>query len=242
MSVARHDGDGDAHRVPDDQGGEGIVVAEVEADLHTGVAAADDEDALAAVGLAGLVLGDVGDGPAEVLGAVELGDDALGVLAGGDDEPAADVLGGGGGGVAGVLGAHPPEPRRGVVARRGDGLIEARLDAGARRVGLEVVDELALGGVIGVVFGEGHSRELAEVARQVEAEAVVGAALPQRGDAVGAVQHHRRHPARPQARRHRQARRPRAHHDRPVHPHHPARRRRCCHSCCFDDDDDVLVP
>jgi hypothetical protein len=222
-----HGDGGGAHRVPDDHGGEGIVVAEVEADLHAGVTAADDEDALAAVGLAGLVLGDVGDGPGEFLGAVELGDDALGVLARGDDEPAADVLGGGVPG-RGVLGAHPPQPRRGVVARGRDGLVEARLDAGARRVGLEVVDELALGGVLRVVVREGHPRELAEVARQVEAQAVVGAALPQGGDAVGAVQHHRRHPARPQARRHRQPRRPRAHHDRPVHPHHPARRR--CHS------------
>jgi hypothetical protein len=206
------------------------VVAEVEADLHAGVSAADDEHALAAVRLAALVLGDVGDGAGEVLGAVELGHDALGVLARGDDEPAADVLGGGGAGdvVVGesVGGAHAPEPRGPVVARGRDGLVEARLDARALGVGLEVVDELALGGVLRVVVGEGHPGELAELARQVQAEAVVGAALPERRDAVCAVEHHARNTARPQARRHRQAPRPRAHHDGPVHPHHPAFRRR----------------
>ena len=69
------------------------MVAEVEGELHAGVPAPDDEDLLAAVLLAGLVLAGVDDVAGEFPEAVDVRDDALGVLAGGDDEPAADVLG-----------------------------------------------------------------------------------------------------------------------------------------------------
>jgi len=111
--------------------------------------------------------------------------------------------------------------------RRRDGLVEPWLDTRLFRVGVEVVDELALGAVLRVVDRERHPVELAEVARQLEAESLVGAVLPQRRDAVGAVQHDAGNPTRAQARRHRETRWPRAYHDRPVHPHHrPARRRR----------------
>jgi hypothetical protein len=61
----------------------------------------------------------------EALGALELREDALGGLARGDHEPAADVRGGGS--TAGVLGVHPPEHRGVVVPRKHDDLIEAQL-------------------------------------------------------------------------------------------------------------------
>lgn len=74
------------HHVPDDYGCEGIVVAEVEADPHAGVSAADDEDTLAAGRFAKLVPRDVRDEAGEVLGTLELRNDALSVLALGDDK------------------------------------------------------------------------------------------------------------------------------------------------------------
>ena len=86
---------------------------------------------------------------------------------------------------------------------------------------LEVSDELALRGVLWEVLREGQLGELAELLGEVELQPVVGALLPQRGDAVGALHHHERHALLLQARRRGQPRRPRADDHRPVDQHAP---------------------
>lgn len=145
------------------------------------------------VHIAGLVLRHVGDGAREGISVVEVRGDALRILAHGHHEPPADVLRDLPGGGSGC--AQPPYACGVVEACGDDGLAEAGPYVEAGGVGLEVGDELVLSGVLGVGIGERHAGELAEALGEVEAEAVVGAPLPQRRDAVGAVQHDEGHVA-----------------------------------------------
>uniref|UniRef100_A0A8R7PYP9 Uncharacterized protein n=1 Tax=Triticum urartu TaxID=4572 RepID=A0A8R7PYP9_TRIUA len=230
QEAEQEDGDGEGgdaehlarehvHAVAHHHGRPRAVVAQVQAHLHAGVAAADDQDPLPLVRLAGLVLGHVAHRALEGVGAVQVRDDALRVLARGHHQPTTDVLRDDLSVVGSVGGGDPPEAGGVVEACGDDGLAEAGADVEGGGVGLEVGDELVLGGVLGVVVGEGHARELAEVLGEVEAEAVVGAALPERGEAVVAVEDDGGDAARVQAGRRRDARRPRAHDDGAVHPH-----------------------
>jgi hypothetical protein len=105
--------------------------------------------------------------------------------------------------VAAVGDDAPDARRRLVVARRQHGGAELGLDLELGGVALEVVDELAAGRVLRVAVREWHTQELAaELLGQVQLEAVVRAPLPQRGDAVGALQDGERHALLAQARRH----------------------------------------
>ena len=123
-------------------------MGEIEADFHAGVAAADDEDFLISICLPGLVLAGVDNLTAEVLDAVDLGDEALGVLPGRDDEPPADVF---------HLGrsSNPPEAAGGVVFRGLDLFVKVGTEVEAAGVGVEIVDELLPGRVFRKIFGEG---------------------------------------------------------------------------------------
>lgn len=92
-----------------------------------------------------------------------------------------------------------------------DGLAEEWPDAEGGDVVLEVGEKLLPGWVRRVAWREGHERQFAEAFGQVEAQPAVRAVAPQRGDAAVALQQHVRDTPHGEARRHRQARRPRAH-------------------------------
>lgn len=83
--------------------------------------------------------------------------------------------------------------------------------------GPEVLGELLVGGVLWKPGREGGPGVLGEV----ELEAVVGTLLPERGDAVVALQDEERQALLPQAGGHGEPRGPRADDDGPVHPHAP---------------------
>uniref|UniRef100_A0A5K1E228 Uncharacterized protein n=1 Tax=Nymphaea colorata TaxID=210225 RepID=A0A5K1E228_9MAGN len=234
----------DTYRVSDHHVRLGTLVAEVQADLHAGITAADNEHPLAAEVLAGLVRAGVENAALELVEAGDVGKNRLGILAGSDDDPLANILGGPPGVGGEVEGADPPEAAQGIELRRKDGLVEARPNAELGCVGVEVGEELVLGGVLGEVGREGEEGELAELLGQVQLQPVVGAVVPQRGDAVGAVEHDARHaePAEPGGRR--QPRRPRPDYHGAVHPHAPRLRLRrrqpihtpsLSHSSCFSE-------
>ncbi|RAL42219.1 hypothetical protein DM860_012002 [Cuscuta australis] len=203
-----------------DHGRLGVVVAEVEGEFHAGIPAADDDDFLAAEILAGLVIAGVDNFAVELLQPFDIRDDRLGILAGGDDEPLAEVhhlLAGGGDG-----GPDLPHSAGLVIASGADALVEARVQAEVGGVGFEVVDELGLRRVLRVVLREGEVRELAELLGEVELEAVVGAFLPQRGNAVGPLEDDERDVSLFQASSDGEAGRAGADDQRAVDPHTPA--------------------
>lgn len=154
----------------------GIVVAEIERYFHPGIPTPDHKDTLSRKLLAGLVVTGVEDFAPEVLQAVDFRHHTFGILSGGHYEPPADVLylGTRGGGSP-----DPPQADRLVVLGRLDALPKVGANAEVLSVRLEVVDELSPGRVFRVVLRKREARELAELFREVELEAVVCPVLPQ---------------------------------------------------------------
>lgn len=212
------------HRVSYDHGRVRIVVAEIQGDLHPRVAAADDEHSLVAVHVAPPVQACVHDGPLEFFQPGDLRHDGLGVLASSHHHPPAHVLG------PLLLASssrrhrpHPPEAGGGVVLGGHHRGVEHGLDVELPDVGLEVGDELLLGGVRREPRGERQQGELAEPLREVEAEAVVRPELPQRCDAVGSFEDQAGNAFVLQAGGDSQPRRPSPDDDRPREKHAPLR-------------------
>lgn len=78
---------------------------------------------------------------------------------------------------------HMPELRPGFPKGQTDAVVEERLDVEVRSVRFQVGDELVARRVSGEGRGERKERQLTELFREVEVEAVVGLVLPERGDA-----------------------------------------------------------
>jgi len=112
----------------------------------------------------------VNNGSVKGVHAKNRGDDRVGILSGSNDEPRGNVLK--------IVGSDDPELGSGVEVSGVNGLVEPGADVEAVSVGLEVGDEVVLGGVFGEMVREGHEGELAEVFGEVEFETVVGSVLP----------------------------------------------------------------
>lgn len=106
--------------------------------------------------------------------------DGLGILPRGDDQPRREI--------DEFLGPNPPKPGDGVEAGFEDRLVEFGVDGEMAGVGLHVGDELIFGGIFREIIWEIEQRELAKLLGEVEFEAIVGSVLPQRGDAVAALE------------------------------------------------------
>lgn len=144
------------------------MMAEIEGDLHAGIATSDDEHALPGVLLAGLVVAAMGDAAAELSQALEVRDHFLSVLAGGGHQPPPNVLDLGGPVAAGVYGGDTPQTAGFVEARGQDGLVEARGDVEVLGVGLQVLNELLSCRVLWIVHRERETRKLAELLGKVK--------------------------------------------------------------------------
>lgn len=200
------------------------MLAEVQAHLHPRVAAADDQHPHAPEPLPAPVLARVQRLAGEPLPPLHLGHHHLRVLPARHHQPRRRVLGdhrrrrrrr--------CRRRHAPQGGRVVVPGAGDGAAEERGDGEAGGVGVEVAEEVVLGGVGGEVRREGDVGELAEHLGEVEAEAVVRAVRPQVGHATGPLHHGERRSVLPERRRHGQPRRPGADDDGPIQ--HNARAR-----------------
>lgn len=161
------------------------MVAQIQTDLHARIPTPNHQNLLSSELLPALVQARVPDGPTEVHHSLERRHHGLGILPGSRDEPPGDVLRLGT--VIGPRGAHSPESDHGVELGGGDGLVERGLNVEHVGVIFKVVDELLLGRVSGEVGRKRHQRQLAELLGQVEAEAIVGLELPQRGYAIGSL-------------------------------------------------------
>lgn len=151
------------------------MVTEVQADLHAGIPTSDDQNIFAREERAGLVGAGVENGPHKLVLAFNLRDNLFRILTRGHDEPLAQVLGDV---PLEPPSEDPPAAEGGVELGAEDGGAESRGDVEVESVGVEVGQELVLGGVVGEVGGEGEERELAELFWEVEAKAVVGPELP----------------------------------------------------------------
>lgn len=156
----------------------GVVHGEVQAHLHAGIPTTNHKHLLPFKVRPQLVQTRMQYSAAKPVQAVDLGHHRLRILAGGDHNPPRHIL-------RPVLGTHPPQPA--FELGGDDELAEARPEAEFFGVGLQVIDELLPGRVLGEVGGERHEGELAELLGEVELQAVVGLVLPQGGYAVGAL-------------------------------------------------------
>jgi len=156
------------------------VAAKIQANFHTGVAAANDQDPLVIVIRTRFVDAGVNNGTVKHVHARNGGNNRLSILSGSNDEPRGNVLK--------TVGSDEPKLRRRVELGGLNGLVEPGADVEARSVGVEVGDELVLGGVFWEMEGEGHQGEFAEVFGEVEFETVVGSVLPEGGDAVAPLE------------------------------------------------------
>jgi hypothetical protein len=168
-------------------------------DLHAGVATAHHEHPLASIPSSRLVGRGVDSLPGEALHPGDLRDAPHGVLAGGHDQEPRRVPDH----RAGRRVARGDDPPAGalVVRRRLDRRAVPGLDAEALGVGVEVRDELPLGDVGRGAVRERRVRQRAELLGEVELEAVVGAAAPQRRAAALALDDDVGHGAPAEARR-----------------------------------------
>lgn len=162
------------------------MVAEIERDFHARVPASNNQHFLPLELLAGFIVAGVDYLSGEVLEPGDIGHDGLCILAGGYHEPLADVLHLGAAVGGGSL--HPPHAAGLVVLGGVDALVEVRGDAVVAGVVFQVVDELFLGWIFGVVIGKRKIRQLAKLLWEVQLKPIVGALLPQRGNAIGPLE------------------------------------------------------
>jgi len=78
---------------------------------------------------------------------------------------------------------HMPELRPGLPEGQADAVAEERLEVEVGSVSFQVGDELVARRVRGEGRREREERQLTELFREVQVEAVVGLVLPERGDA-----------------------------------------------------------
>lgn len=168
------------HRISNDDVGRGVVSAEVEANFHAGIPAADDQNLLFPKLRPRPIITRVKNGAVKPANPCDFRYHGLGILAGGDDQPRREI--------DDFLGPNPPKAGDGVEPSFEDRLLEFRLDREMAGVGLHIGDELILGGIFREIIWEIEQRELAELLGEVEFEAIVGSVLPERGDAVAALE------------------------------------------------------
>lgn len=97
-----------------------IVSAEVQANFHARIAAADDQNLLVCEVGAGLIRAGMNNMATEPLHPNNLRYHRLGILAGGNNKPPGNVLQ--------VLSANPPKPTSGIELGALDGLVEPGVD------------------------------------------------------------------------------------------------------------------
>lgn len=78
-----------------------------------------------------------------------------------------------------VLRLHSPQPDHGIKLGQQNSLLEGGPDGEVGGVGLNVGDEVMLGGIFREVFWEIKEWEVAEALREMEFEPVIGSLLPQ---------------------------------------------------------------
>jgi len=171
-----------------------IVVTQIKWDLHAGIPAPNNKHFLSCKTLSGFILTSMHDTATELSQPFKLRHHFLRVFAGGNHKPPANVLNltlssrNRGGSFPSADGLDPPQAKGLIVLGRLHCFIELWGYVEVGGVGLKVAYELKLCGVLGEVLREREVRKLAELFGEVKLEAIVGAVLPERSNAVCSLQ------------------------------------------------------
>jgi len=138
------------------------MVAKIQANLHARISTPHHQNPFPSELLSTLIQTRVSYGRTKLFHPFDIRHHRLGILAGGHDQPPAQVLRG----VLRLVDAlDPPQRSFGVELCMLDRLIEAGLNLELSCVSFQILDELLLGRVCGEVRRERHERKLAELLR-----------------------------------------------------------------------------
>lgn len=146
--------------------------AEIQANFHTRIPTPHNQNSLVSKCKARFILGRMNDGPSEPVYTRDIWYNGLSILSGSNYKKLSEV--------ETVLRLHSPEPDRGIELGPQNSLLEAGPDGEVGGIGLNVGDEVVLGGVFREVLREIKEWEVAEAFGEMEPEPVVGSLLPQR--------------------------------------------------------------